>query len=519
MKYLTSPPRRDRCGDQMGGEEVVRRFRSAVPAIVALTVSIAGLATLLHPLAGSAATNCSLASAAFCETFDQGPSPVRGRGGDLDPLRWAVGRLAPSDFSGAGPVVDPVAVAPIPACRSSFTGTDVYPPDDTLICDSTATRSRQLMTAVVAQNYGNNSYMIRQPFDFAGRTGRITFDVDAFAKQLGTFIAVDLTEDPIPAPTFREYENFEPGPVPRNGLMIKFLNTCDPNVAIGNVLVYSNYSLTMLTPTFNVSGTGCATVRQGSLNHFEIRVSQTQLEVWASDFSTDDGQTFPNFRRLYAANMSLPFTRGYVHMAARNHASKKYGFGPDGVYHWDNIGFDGPIIQNYRSYEIKNNTTTASYQGDAIMNLGYLLLDGTTGKPAGIYDPINRLSSLQFQGVNVTGATAARLTLNTFFNSIAHTPSSSWGWQFRFNGGAWRTRSLSAVEVQTLTTPPGSAGNLSLALDVPIGDLIAGTNSLEMIPVNAPMDYPPAIANIDLVLTLSGGVSSPASPTNLRITP
>ena len=35
------------------------------------------------------------------------------------------------------------------------------------------------MTAVAMQNYGVNSYMIRQPFDFAGRTGKIVFDVDA----------------------------------------------------------------------------------------------------------------------------------------------------------------------------------------------------------------------------------------------------------------------------------------------------------------------------------------------------
>src|SRR5580704_10792864 len=99
----------------------------------------------------------------------------------------------------------------------------------------------QLMTAIAIQNYGNNSYMIRQPFDFANRTGKIAFDVDAISlASLATYIEIDLTEDPIPAPTFREYQNFEPGPVPRNGLMMKWSDNCASNggsITLGNILV------------------------------------------------------------------------------------------------------------------------------------------------------------------------------------------------------------------------------------------------------------------------------------------
>ena len=73
------------------------------------------------------------------------------------------------------------------------------------------------------------------------------------------------------------------------------------------------------------------------MNHFEIQVSQSRVDVYGSDFSTDNGQTFPNFKLLYSANISLPFTRGYVHFNPRNHATVKYGFGPDVVFHWDNL--------------------------------------------------------------------------------------------------------------------------------------------------------------------------------------
>jgi hypothetical protein len=374
------------------------------------------------------------------------------------------------------------------------------------------------MTAIAIQNYGNNSYMIRQPFDFSNRTGKIVFDVDAVSLgSLATYVEIDLTEDPVPAPTFREFQNFEAGPVPRNGLMMKWSDNCASNgasIRLGNVLVYTNYSPSSITPA---GATACVATRPGSPNHFEIQVSQKHLEIHGSDYSTDNGQSFPNFRKMYSADFGLPFTRGYVHVSARNHATIKYGFGPDGVYHWDNIGFDGPVVSGWRAYEIPDNGTTGTYNGQSIRNLGYFLLDGTSGRPAGIYDPVNRLGPLQFQGVDVSGMATARLGLNTYFNAISHVATSTWGWTFRFNGGTWRNRFLTPTEVQAINTA-GSAGNMAMLFDVPLADLVSGLNTLEMLPLNAPMDYPPAIANIDLTLAAAAG-SAPTAPTGVHIVP
>jgi hypothetical protein len=488
-----------------------------VPALIALVVSMVGPGAFLWPAPGRAASaSCGLTNAAFCDTFDEGPAAIRGRGGDLDPAKWSAARLAPSDFSGFGPVANPVIAAPIPPCRASFTATTVYPPDDTLICDPGPSLSARLMTAIAMQNYGNNSYMIRQPFDFANRIGKIVFDVDAVSLgSLATYVEIDLTEDPVPAPTFREFENFEPGPVPRNGLMMKWSDDCASNgrsITLGLVLVYTNYASSTLTPA---GQTACAATRQGSLNHFEIQVSRQHLDIYGSDYSPDNGQSFPNVRLMYSADLNLAFTRGYVHVSARNHATIKYGFGPDGVYHWDNIGFDGPVVSGGRGYEIPNNGTAATYYGQSVRNLGYMLLDGTTGKPAGIYDPVNRVSPFEFQGVDVSGMATARLSLNAYFNTIIHVATTTWGLAVRFNGGTWRNRFLTPAEVQAINTP-GSAGNVALLLDVPLADLASGSNTLEMLPLNGPMDYPPAVANIDLTLAASAG-SVPAAPTNLRI--
>ena len=99
----------------------------------------------------------------------------------------------------------------------------------------------------------------------------------------------------------------------------------------------------------------------------------------------------------------------------------------------------------------------------------------------------------------------AQLTLNAFLNSMWHPPSTSWGLSYRFNGGAVRPRMLTALEVQSLNTA-GAAGNVALVIDVPLEDLVAGTNTLEFLPIGAPMDVAPAIANIDLLVGLAAGL-------------
>src|SRR5262249_49939325 len=156
----------------------------------------------------------------------------------------------------------------IPQCRAGITQNSVFPPNDTLICDPSGARSSQLMTAVSMQNYGVNSYMVRQPFDFAGRTGKIVFDVDAVVEGsgLGGYVEIEITEDPTPATTFREYGNFEVGPVPRNGLTLRFSDfvECPNAVAPLNSFVYKNYVGTIVAPVFN-HGNGCAKTSRGSL--------------------------------------------------------------------------------------------------------------------------------------------------------------------------------------------------------------------------------------------------------------
>lgn len=455
---------------------------------------------------------CGLANAAFCDNFNQGPAAIRGRGGDLDATKWSASRLAPSDLNGGGHVANPVRAAVLPACRSSFGSTPVYPPFDTLICDPEANGNRRLMTMASIQYYGVNSYMIQQPFDFAGRTGKIVFDVDAvMTSGLGGFAAIEITEDPVQAPTFQHFQNYEVGPIPKNAIMLKFTDTCNTsggtNIRLGEAVVYNDYVMNIITtPAFNIPSNNCLQTRKGSLNHFEIQLSQNKIEVYGSDYSTD-GVTIRNQRLIYTANISLNFSRAYVRIATRNHASLKYGDGPIAYYYWDNVGFDGPVISGNKFYGVADNTKISTYQtygNETIMNLGYMLRDGSNGPAAGMYDPINKIGPLQIANVDKTGSTKARLTLSAAFSPIGPA-TTAWGIKFRFNGGTWHTRTLTAREVLVINNEinpnGGSAMNISLMMDVPMADLANGTNSLEFESVGAPMNFPPVVANIDLMLS------------------
>ena len=96
------------------------------------------------------------------------------------------------------------------------------------------------------------------------------------------------------------------------------------------------------------------------------------------------------------------FNCGYLHFNSRNHATGKYGFGPNVIFHWDNIGFDGPAIAAPRAYEIPDNTVLASHNGRQVQNLGHQLYDATSGKAAGIYNLSSKVI-LYVQNVNTVG--------------------------------------------------------------------------------------------------------------------
>src|SRR6185436_10109089 len=140
-----------------------------------------------------------------------------------------------------------------------------------------------------------------------------------------------------------------------------------------------------------------------------IRLSQSQIEVWGSDFSNDKGASFPNFRLLQSVPLALSFNRGYVHFQVGIRAPLKYAASmgldtPYAQYYWKNLGFDGPVVPADRVYQVDDALTAGPNGGK---NLGYKILDGTvSGQQQGMYTCCaeTRQASLTVTDVDLTNA-------------------------------------------------------------------------------------------------------------------
>jgi hypothetical protein len=428
---------------------------------------------------------CGLDEAAFCETFDA-PAGATTRAGELDPKRWSAARMC----NIGGPTSEDEAVAigaaRVPSCRGDLPER-VFPSEDALICDGNPQiESNHLLMLVAAQNYGQNSYRIRQPFDFAERTGKIVFDAEGYNVGLLGWISLEITEDPAPAPSFTLQQNFENGSIPRNGVEIQFSHNCGGDqVGIGELLTYDDYAQAALLENDGQ----CVSAAAGKLNHFEVEVSRSRIEVYATPAS-DDGVTFGARVLLAGFDVVLPFTRGYVHITAHNHATLKYSDEMVDAWQarWDNVGFDGPTLTgDFREYEALD--AREPTKGGKV-NVGYRVADSAEGPHRAI----------EIAGVDPEGAVSARIALqNWSLHFAGDPPPSDFVLNFRINGHDWRARPLTPSELRMMAELP-NAGTRSLLLDVDVAELTPGTNTLELTTTNAPQSYPPVALNIDLIL-------------------
>ncbi len=400
--------------------------------------------------------------------------------------------------------------ATIPTCRAGI-GTQVSPGSDTLVCDANGDiASSYLLMAVAAQNYGQNTLRVRQPFDFAGRTGKIVFDAQGYVfNPLYGWISLSVIEDPAGVPSYSLGDtgttNEEGGAAPRSGFEVQFGTGCGgfPSVGFGLTMldVFNDYKDTVSS----VDQPACISGQEGKLNHFEITVSQTQIEVSVSPVSAD-GKTFEPVAKVKTFDVDLPFTRGYVELSTYNHATLKYSqngdYGSTHVYdawltRWDNVGFDGPVIGNTREYEIADSLIPGmnswNFEGP-VTSVGYRVPDAKDGPN----------TKLTFKSVDLAKATSARLSLVSWYlnNDGNNPPSDKFILRYRLNGKAWHDRPLTPGEIALLTNSH-SQGQLAQTIDVPVPDLVSGDNTLEFVATGISQGYPPAVSSIDLILGLA----------------
>lgn len=419
--------------------------------------------TMMHtdPPPADGPPGCGMDAAAFCDSF--ATASPGGRAGDLDDAEWSIGRISGiSNWTQSQ--LEWWNTATTSACGAARSG--IKPGEDFFACADTG-------RMVNAYNDGGGftvqSMRPRRAFDFAGRTGIISFDVDGRSLVYlghGIWWNFMLTEDPEPVP-YQDGGSLQL--FSRNGIGIEFQGgfRCDDYSSslnsISMVFAERGYALTSrLNPDANCFKTG-----EGQMNHVEIHVSETSLEVFIADAGKPDTlRSMLKLDKSSAPNIfPLGFTRGYIHLQHSHYNAAKSQMQPSyASYQWDNVAFDGPSFAVPRSYIVPD-SLTANREG---YNTGYRLGDeGFTYK---------------FTGVDVSDATRALLTFNTDMFEMGTKLS------YRINGGSWHDRPFDFP-------PDQGTGARPIVLSV-LDELVAGDNTIDIKSSNADT----IAANIELTV-------------------
>ncbi len=393
---------------------------------------------------------------AFCEDFSVAhPTPATtARTGDLDPTLWGVSRTGTAVNAGQGQYNN-FFQATLVGCGAAQT---VTPPRDVRVC------SGRLQDAI---NDGEGQTTLamypKQPFDFANRTGTVVFDVSADSD--GPHAAWPefwITDQPVPAPKGELTTQF---PYARNsfGFMVAADFCPAGQTSVYQMMATRNYAFALIPFT----STGCVTKGSptGGLNHFEVRVSQTRVEVWASDAGSSAVKQI-----AVAASPNLSFTRGVVWIEDIHYNADKFSNQRNHDFGWDNVGFDGPAPYRDLTFDVPDANVAA---GGGAVRLGYPLSSS----------PLN----VSVQGVHWLQTPTTALVLFNWWAQVTSVPT------VRVNGGP----------PHTLVWPfdPTTFGWRTIAIPVPFSEVHSGTNTLSFTSSDST-----AISNINVGLIAASPV-------------
>jgi hypothetical protein len=426
---------------------------------------------------------CGLPDPAFCDTFTQ-PSPG-GRAGDLDDAKWSFSRLG---FGcGTGFSFPPT---PLNLCGSWQTVDPGGP--DSRFCKDENDVPHWVEGFDDNHTFGYIAARIRQPFDFAGRTGTLQWEADARTSgSHGWWVETWITEEPVPGVNLHNDQLVSS----KEAIGVRLSLNCgvaspagtagSGKVGVDRVMVLHDYQVTDVYDPFSSSNANsrCVTTEQGVLNKFQFKLSQSRLEVWATDAGGSD------LTRIAEADVDLPFSRGYVHISHVHYNAEKVEVSSFQTYQWARVTFDGPVVSTPRAYEIPDalsnfpGTTACDPNGFA---MSYGLQDGVAydlGKSPD--EPI----ALVFKDVDPSGGTKARINFDTTFVSAGDVL------RVRLNGKDWHDYTVPAINT--------TWERQGFSIAIPAADLVEGDNALELATNTASFAMPPngmQIANIDLEL-------------------
>lgn len=444
------------------------------------------------PLTG----NCGLTlggTVSFCDTFDA-PFANSVREGQLDGNVWGVSRTGAFNFGQSQ--LNLWNATSIAKCDG--TAPRVNAPNDVIVCNGQMREASNDNNSGLFEDGSVTALAIypKQPFDFAGRTGTVSFDVSN--DTAGTHAAWPefwLTDLPIPAP----YSHFDTWKAfPANGFGIRFSASADPNTygscpngnnldklrwTIDSAVVIRGY---VMDDTGGFGTRSAMTVQQldcvieasgpGQMNHVEVRIAQNQIDVYATDAGVAPSvATLKHIASITNANLTL--TRGLIWLEdVHYNADKGDPTRPSQREHtfaWDNVAFDGPFTYRDFSYDSPDNTASGP---NGAVNLGKLANPTSTWNVANL--PANAQAAAVRVLFNFTAeANPNPTTLTVTVNGHAH--SVPWPYPDQATN-TWRT----------------------YAVTVPLTDLVAGTNVVQLGGNTALL-----FSNVNIVLVnVTGGV-------------
>jgi hypothetical protein len=439
--------------------------------------------------------NCGLqlgGAVSFCETFDKKNPGIQSRSGDLDPNVWGVSRTQALVNSGQG-LANAYPASTMVGCNGS---TKVLPPNDIMICNG---QLRQSSNDNPTGSYEGGGVTVlamypKQPFDFGGRTGTVSFEVSNDSQgSHGAWPEFWITNLPVPAP-FAHFETWRA--LPQYGFGIRFDGFVDSNgnanscpeggndyLGVGSAIIINNYVANDLDTGGSLQLRGYACVKKatqvGQLNHYELRISQNQIDVYGTDAGVAPSPS--TLKRLATIlNANLGFNRGLIWLQDVHYNADKSLQLPlqhDHTFAWDNVAFDGPFTYRDFSYDaLDANVPVDTYAPNLANNLGKASDANTTST----WNVLNIPASPAAAAVRVLFNfyhTDLPSMLNVTVNGHAHpTP-----WPYPDTAGyTWRT----------------------FAVTIPASDLIAGTNVVQI-----GGDQALTTSNVNIVLVdVPGGV-------------
>jgi hypothetical protein len=446
----------------------------------------------------------------FCDTFDA-PAGIGNRSGDLNGNVWGVSRTSGDYVNFGQGWYNGWAATTILMCDG--TTPTVTPPNDIKICNGQLREaSNDAGTVTVLAMYP------KQPFDFAGRTGTVSFDVsnDTHTGH-SAWPEFWITNLPVPAPF-----DFFGGWVslPQHGLGVHLSAMAAPgsgglcpnaknlNVnrwTVERAVVVRNYvaeevdysgvsSRTASNPPLKLNILDCVISSpdgSGIMNHIEVQVTPTKIDVYATDAGVAPSPT--TLRKIASiTNANLTFTRGLIWLEDVHYNADK-GLPPSERQHtfvWDNVAFDGPFTYRDFSYDALDIGQPVSTPGYNMVNLGQFASPNQTASWNVLNVPANPNPGavrVLFNFFAYPNPTTLAVTVN------GHAHPTPWPYpdttQF-----TWRT----------------------LAVTIPVTDLLPGTNVVQL-----GSDQAMVTSNVNIVLVdVPGGVPVlPGTSTHLHAAP